>query len=79
MINGYLGGVGEESFYADEFGRWLITGDQACIDDNDVLQVTGRIKDIIIRGGENIPPAKIEGHLTRNVPGLAVSPDFQSV
>ncbi|MBI4853197.1 MAG: AMP-binding protein [Acidobacteria bacterium] len=39
---------------------WLRTGDQATIDNNGYVRITGRIKDIIIRGGENISPKEIE-------------------
>ncbi|KAF7896716.1 uncharacterized protein EAF01_009119 [Botrytis porri] len=39
---------------------WFITGDQAMIDRNDVLYISGRYKDIIIRVGKNLVPSKIE-------------------
>lgn len=39
---------------------WLRTGDQATIDKDGYVRITGRIKDIIIRGGENIAPKEIE-------------------
>ena len=43
----------------DEDG-WLHTGDMARMDENGYLKITGRIKDMIIRGGENIYPKEIE-------------------
>lgn len=42
---------------------WLHTGDIAVRDDNGYYQITGRIKDMIIRGGENIFPKEIEDFL----------------
>lgn len=40
--------------------RWLRTGDQATMDKEGYISITGRIKDIIIRGGENLFPVVIE-------------------
>jgi len=42
---------------------WFRTGDLATVDDDGWLTVVGRIKDIIIRGGENIAAAEVEGAL----------------
>jgi fatty-acyl-CoA synthase len=39
---------------------WLRSGDQATVDTSGYIRITGRIKDIIIRGGENIAPKEIE-------------------
>jgi fatty-acyl-CoA synthase len=39
---------------------WLRTGDQATLDEAGYLRITGRIKEIIIRGGENIAPKEVE-------------------
>jgi fatty-acyl-CoA synthase len=39
---------------------WLHTGDMARVDENGYYKITGRIKDMIIRGGENIYPKEIE-------------------
>ncbi|KAE8147219.1 acetyl-CoA synthetase-like protein [Aspergillus avenaceus] len=48
----------------DEEGMlWLHTGDEATIDAEGYCRITGRIKDIIIRGGENIYPTEIEERL----------------
>jgi fatty-acyl-CoA synthase len=42
---------------------WMHTGDIAVMDDDGYLSVTGRIKDMVIRGGENIYPREIEEYL----------------
>jgi acyl-CoA synthetase (AMP-forming)/AMP-acid ligase II len=72
VITGYIGGVSADSFYSDHIGNWLVTGDQGLIDDDGVLHITGRYKDIIIRAGENIAPVKIENVLSE-IPGVMVS------
>ena len=43
----------------DEDG-WLHSGDLACMDEDGNFRITGRLKDMIIRGGENIYPKEIE-------------------
>jgi fatty-acyl-CoA synthase len=45
---------------------WLRTGDQATMDEDGYVRITGRIKDIIIRGGENISPKEIEDLLRQH-------------
>ena len=49
---------------------WLHTGDEASIDADGYFRITGRIKDLIIRGGENIAPKEIEDRL-REHPAVA--------
>ena len=45
---------------------WMHTGDLATVDKNGVYRIVGRIKDMIIRGGENIYPAEIEEFFMTN-------------
>ena len=45
---------------------WLHTGDLATVDEKGYYKITGRIKDMIIRGGENIYPKEIEEFLYTN-------------
>jgi cyclohexanecarboxylate-CoA ligase len=51
-------------------GEWFATGDLATIDAEGYLSITGRTKDMIIRGGENIPVAYVENVLYEH-PDLA--------
>ena len=41
-------------------GRWMKSGDVGLVDDDGFVHITGRIKEIVIRGGENIYPGEIE-------------------
>lgn len=45
---------------------WMHTGDLAVFDEEGYCSVVGRVKDMIIRGGENIYPREIEEHLIRH-------------
>lgn len=45
---------------------WMKTGDLVVKDKYGYLSVTGRSKDVIIRGGENISPKEIEEYLLKN-------------
>lgn len=53
----------------DENG-WLHTGDLGIRDEKGYLTIVGRIKDIIIRGGENVSPGEIRGEILRYEPIL---------
>ncbi|KAF7588727.1 hypothetical protein BBP40_005288 [Aspergillus hancockii] len=53
-----------EVMIADETGKvWMHTGDEATLSPDGYISITGRIKDLIIRGGENIHPLEIENCL----------------
>jgi fatty-acyl-CoA synthase len=43
--------------------RWMHTGDLAVMNDEGYVSISGRIKDMIIRGGENISPREVEDYL----------------
>ena len=62
LMKGYLG-AGAEQPIAD---GWLRTGDLGRFDADGYLAITGRIKDVIIRGGENLSPQLIEGVLAQH-------------
>ncbi|HSR84709.1 MAG TPA: AMP-binding protein [Streptosporangiaceae bacterium] len=48
---------------AVDAGRWMHTGDLAVMDEAGYLNIVGRIKDMVIRGGENIYPREVEEFL----------------
>ncbi len=51
-------------------GRWMHTGDLATMDDDGYVNIVGRIKDMVLRGGENIFPREVEEFLY-TVPGIS--------
>ena len=51
---------------AIDAARWMHTGDLATMDDDGYVNIVGRIKDMIIRGGENVYPREIEEFLYRH-------------
>src|SRR5207244_9391082 len=53
----------EATSQAIDAARWMHTGDLATMDDDGYLNIVGRIKDMIIRGGENIFPREVEEFL----------------
>lgn len=59
VMKGYYNMPEETKKAIDEEG-WLSTGDLGYFDKDGYLHVTGRIKDIIVRGGENISPMEVE-------------------
>ena len=62
VMNGYYKNLKATQQVIDTEG-WLHTGDLATLDDEGYCKITGRVKDMIIRGGENIYPREIEEFL----------------
>ena len=59
VMNGYHRAPDATAAAIDADG-WYHTGDLASMDDRGYLRIEGRVKDVIIRGGENIYPREIE-------------------
>ncbi|WP_246988258.1 AMP-binding protein [Halorientalis marina] len=60
LMVGYLGDELNEAAFD---GEWFETGDLAILDEDGYVEIAGRKKDIIIRGGENIPVKDVEDRL----------------
>jgi fatty-acyl-CoA synthase len=65
VMLGYWGDKEQTNESIDAAG-WLHTGDLAVIDDEGYCDIVGRVKDMIIRGGENVYPREIEEYLFRH-------------
>ena len=72
VMNGYNDNSEATSAAIDEDG-WLHTGDLGAMDTQGFVRVTGRLKDMIIRGGENLFPAEIEAVLVEHPDILQVA------
>jgi fatty-acyl-CoA synthase len=72
VMKGYYN-MPEQTSAAITADGWLRSGDQASIDDSGNVRITGRIKDLIIRGGENIAPKEVEDVLRQHPAVLDVS------
>lgn len=62
IMRGYYGQSEKTAEAIDEAG-WLHSGDLGTMDENGYVRITGRLKEMIIRGGENIYPREIEDYL----------------
>ncbi|HJZ55881.1 MAG TPA: AMP-binding protein [Gemmataceae bacterium] len=60
----------EATAKAIDSAGWMHTGDLAVMDDEGYVRIVGRIKDVIIRGGENVYPREVEEFL-HTIPGVA--------
>jgi fatty-acyl-CoA synthase len=65
VMIGYWGDPKSTSESIDADG-WMHTGDLGAIDEDGYLRIEGRLKDMILRGGENIYPAEIEAFLLKH-------------
>ncbi|RLA17123.1 MAG: cyclohexanecarboxylate-CoA ligase [Gammaproteobacteria bacterium] len=66
----FVGYLKRPEAYGHDADGWFDTGDRAVMDGDGYIRIAGRTKDIIIRGGENIPVAEVEGLLYRH-PAIA--------
>ena len=71
VMLGYWGDRGATAEVLDAAG-WMHTGDLATIDDEGYCNIVGRLKDMVIRGGENVYPREVEEYLFTH-------PDVQDV
>jgi fatty-acyl-CoA synthase len=62
VMLGYWGEPAKTAEVVDQ-ARWMHTGDLATMDADGYVQIVGRIKDMVIRGGENVYPREIEEFL----------------
>jgi cyclohexanecarboxylate-CoA ligase len=69
----FVGYLRRPALYGADAEGWFDTGDLARMDEETYIRITGRAKDVIIRGGENIPVVEVEGQLLRYPGTLAVA------
>lgn len=62
----FVGYLRKPEAYGMDAQGWFESGDLARIDDDGYVRITGRSKDIVIRGGENIPVVEVENALFRH-------------
>ncbi|MGR8949865.1 MAG: AMP-binding protein [Gammaproteobacteria bacterium] len=65
-VTTFVGYLKRPEEYGVDADGWLETGDNARMDEDGYIRITGRSKDIIIRGGENIPVVEVEELLYRH-------------
>lgn len=62
----FVGYLHRPEMYATDEQGWFATGDLARLDSDGYVRIIGRSKDVVIRGGENIPVVEIEGLLFKH-------------
>ncbi len=73
MVRGaslFIGYLKRPELYGVDADGWFATGDLARIDKDGYIRITGRSKDVVIRGGENIPVIEVENLLYKH-PAIA--------
>ena len=66
----FVGYLKRPDLYSVDAQGWFATGDLARMDDQGYIRITGRTKDVVIRGGENIPVVEVENLLYKH-PGIS--------
>ena len=66
----FVGYLKRPELYGVDDDGWFATGDLARMDKDGYIRITGRTKDVVIRGGENIPVVEVE-NLLYKFPGIA--------
>jgi fatty-acyl-CoA synthase len=72
VMRGYWDNA-ERTRDAIDTGGWMHTGDLGVIDEHGYCNIVGRVKDMIIRGGENVAPLEVEEYLFRHPAVLDVA------
>ncbi|EMP54509.1 cyclohexanecarboxylate-CoA ligase [Marinobacter santoriniensis NKSG1] len=65
----FVGYLKRPELYGTDEDGWFSTGDLARMDEDGYIRITGRTKDVVIRGGENIPVVEVE-NLLYKFPGI---------
>ncbi|UXJ50850.1 AMP-binding protein [Pseudomonas citronellolis] len=66
----FVGYLGRPELYGVDADGWFATGDLARMNDEGYIRITGRTKDVVIRGGENIPVVEVENLIYKH-PAIA--------
>ncbi|WP_246238000.1 AMP-binding protein [Pseudomonas akapageensis] len=62
----FIGYLKRPDLYEVDAQGWFATGDLARMDDRGYIRITGRTKDVVIRGGENVPVVEVENLLYKH-------------